>query len=419
MSFFNFSEKVTKASEQALAKAKKMFDEIDEISEYNQQKVLSAFINNRVAEADFNGSTGYGYGDRGRDKLDAIYAETFGAEDAMVRHSFTCGTHTLTVALFGVLRPGDLMLCVTGTPYDTILPTIGISGESNIGSLKDFGVKYAEVPMNEKGSPDLPAIKEALKMKPKMVYIQRSRGYAVRPSLSVNEIKEICALVHSECDAIVMVDNCYGEFTEKLEPTQVGTDLMAGSLIKNPGGSIARTGGYICGRKDLVELCSYRATTPGLGKEVGCSLNENRNMYMGFFNSPNVTANALKTAVFAAALFEQFGFEVSPKSDEKRHDIIQTVVLRSPEALCKFCEGIQAGAPVDSYVTPEPWDMPGYDDKVIMAAGAFILGASIELSADGPLREPYAAWMQGGITFPTGKTAVMMAAQKMEEAGLI
>lgn len=419
MSFFNFSEKVTKASEQALAKAKKMFDEIDEISEYNQQKVLSAFINNRVAEADFNGSTGYGYGDRGRDKLDAIYAETFGAEDAMVRHSFTCGTHTLTVALFGVLRPGDLMLCVTGTPYDTILPTIGISGESNIGSLKDFGVKYAEVPMNEKGSPDLPAIKEALKMKPKMVYIQRSRGYAVRPSLSVNEIKEICTLVHSESDAIVMVDNCYGEFTEKLEPTQVGADLMAGSLIKNPGGAIARTGGYICGRKDLVELCSYRATTPGLGKEVGCSLNENRNMYMGFFNSPNVTANALKTAVFAAALFEQFGFEVSPKSDEKRHDIIQTVVLRSPEALCKFCEGIQAGAPVDSYVTPEPWDMPGYDDKVIMAAGAFILGASIELSADGPLREPYAAWMQGGITFPTGKTAVMMAAQKMEEAGLI
>ncbi len=419
MSFFNFSEKVTKASEQALAKAKKMFDEIDEISEYNQQKVLSAFINNRVAEADFNGSTGYGYGDRGRDKLDAIYAETFGAEDAMVRHSFTCGTHTLTVALFGVLRPGDLMLCVTGTPYDTILPTIGISGESNIGSLKDFEVKYAEVPMNEKGSPDLPAIKEALKMKPKMVYIQRSRGYAVRPSLSVNEIKEICALVHLECDAIVMVDNCYGEFTEKLEPTQVGADLMAGSLIKNPGGAIARTGGYICGRKDLVELCSYRATTPGLGKEVGCSLNENRNMYMGFFNSPNVTANALKTAVFAAALFEQFGFEVSPKSDEKRHDIIQTVVLRSPEALCKFCEGIQAGAPVDSYVTPEPWDMPGYDDKVIMAAGAFILGASIELSADGPLREPYAAWMQGGITFPTGKTAVMMAAQKMEEAGLI
>lgn len=419
MSFFNFSEKVTSASAAALKTAEKQFARIDEINEYNQQKVLSAFINNKVSETDFGGSTGYGYGDAGRDKLDAIYAEVFGAEDAMVRHTFTCGTHTLTTALFGVLRPGDIMLCVTGTPYDTILPAIGIKGEGNMGSLKDFGVEYAQVDMNEQGIPDLPAIKEALKMKPRMVYIQRSRGYAVRPSLSVDCIREICDLVHAESDAIVMVDNCYGEFTEKLEPTQVGADLMAGSLIKNPGGSIARTGGYICGRKDLVELCSYRATTPGLGKEVGCTLSENRNMYMGFFNSPNVTASALKTAVFAAALFEQFGFEVSPGSDEIRHDIIQTVVLKSPEALCRFCEGIQAGAPVDSYVTPEPWDMPGYDDKVIMAAGAFILGASIELSADGPLREPYAAWMQGGITFPTGKTAVMMAAQRMEEAGLI
>ncbi len=419
MSFFNFSEKISKASEEALQKAKASFELIEEIEEYNQQKVLAAFIENKVSESDFCGSTGYGYGDRGRDKLDAVYAAAFGTEDAMVRHSFTCGTHTLTVALFGLLRPGDIMLSVTGTPYDTILPAIGIKGEKGSGSLIDFGVNYAEVPLGDAGLPDLPAIEKALEMNPRVVYIQRSRGYAVRPSLSVKQIEEICTLVHSRSDAVVMVDNCYGEFTEKLEPTQVGADIMAGSLIKNPGGSIARTGGYICGRKDLVELCSYRATTPGIGKEVGCTLTESRNMYMGFFNAPSVTANALKTAVFAASLFENLGFEVSPRSDESRHDIIQTVILKSPEALCKFCEGIQAGSPIDSFVTPEPWDMPGYSDKVIMAAGAFISGASIELSADGPLREPYAAWMQGGITFSSGKTAVMMAAQKLEEAGII
>lgn len=419
MSFFNFSEKISKASEEALHKAKASFQLIEEIEEYNQQKVLAAFIENKVSEADFCGSTGYGYGDRGRDKLDAVYAAAFGAEDAMVRHSFTCGTHTLTVALFGLLRPGDIMLSVTGTPYDTILPAIGVKGEKGSGSLIDFGVKYAEVSLDEAGLPDLPAIEKALEMNPRVVYIQRSRGYAVRPSLSVKQIEEICTLVHSRSDAVVMVDNCYGEFTEKLEPTQVGADIMAGSLIKNPGGSIARTGGYICGRKNLVELCSYRATTPGIGKEVGCTLTESRNMYMGFFNAPSVTANALKTAVFAASLFENLGFEVSPRSDESRHDIIQTVILKSPEALCRFCEGIQAGSPIDSFVTPEPWDMPGYSDKVIMAAGAFISGASIELSADGPLREPYAAWMQGGITFSSGKTAVMMAAQKLEEEGII
>ena len=419
MSFFNFSEKISKASEEALHKAKASFELIEEIEEYNQQKVLAAFIENKVSEADFCGSTGYGYGDRGRDKLDAVYAAAFGAEDAMVRHSFTCGTHTLTVALFGLLRPGDVMLCVTGTPYDTILPAIGVKGENGSGSLMDFGVKYAEVPLDDAGLPDLPAIEKALEMNPRVVYIQRSRGYAVRPSLSVKQIEEICTLVHSRSNAVVMVDNCYGEFTEMLEPTQVGADIMAGSLIKNPGGSIARTGGYICGRRDLVELCSYRATTPGIGKEVGCTLTESRNMYMGFFNAPSVTANALKTAVFAASLFENLGFEVSPRSDESRHDIIQTVILKSPEALCKFCEGIQAGSPIDSHVTPEPWDMPGYSDKVIMAAGAFISGASIELSADGPLRDPYAAWMQGGITFSSGKTAVMMAAQKLEEEGII
>lgn len=418
MAFFDFSKRIIDASNEASAKAEKSFAYIDEINEYNQQKVLASFINNGVTEADFGVTTGYGYGDRGREKLDRLYADIFGAEDAIVRHSFTCGTHTLTVALFGILRPGDTMLCVTGTPYDTIHGVIGLTGEG-MGSLKDFGVKYAQVDLNNEGRPDLDAIKKALEINPKMVYIQRSRGYSLRSSLSVAEIGEIAKIVHESSDAIVMVDNCYGEFTEKTEPTQAGADLIAGSLIKNAGGAIARTGGYIAGRKNLVELCAYRATTPGLGKEVGCTLGENRNMYMGLFNAPNVVNAALKTAVFAAALFENFGFKVTPASDEIRHDIIQAICLETPERLCEYCKGIQSGAPVDSFVVPEPWDMPGYDSKVIMAAGAFIMGASIELSADAPLREPYAVWMQGGITYYTGKTAVMLAAEKLYKAGLI
>ena len=416
--FFNFSDKIKSASDAALIKAKAKFDEIDSIAEYNQQKVLSAFINNRVSETDFAGSTGYGYGDTGRDKLDRIYADIFGAEDAIVRHSFTCGTHTLAIALYGILRPGDTMLCVTGTPYDTIHSVIGISGEG-MGSLKDFGVNYAQVDLDQNGRPDMAAIEKALEMKPKMVYIQRSRGYSLRPSLSVDEIGEIAALVHSKCDAVVMVDNCYGELVEKTEPTEVGADLMAGSLIKNAGGSIARTGGYIAGRADLVELCAYRATTPGLGKEVGCTLGENRNMFMGIFHAPHVVGESLKAAVFAAALFEEFGFKVTPSSDESRHDIIQALCLENADRLVEFCRGIQSGAPVDSYVTPEPWDMPGYDSKVIMAAGAFILGSSIELSADAPLREPFAVWMQGGINFHSAKVAIMLAAEGLAEKGLI
>lgn len=416
--FFEFSDKIKAASNAALIKAKEKFDEIDSIAEYNQQKVLSAFINNRVSETDFAGSTGYGYGDTGREKLDRIYADIFGAEDAIVRHSFTCGTHTLAVALFGILRPGDTMLCVTGTPYDTIHSVIGISGEG-MGSLKDFGVKYAQVDLDANGRPDLAAIEAALEMKPKMVYIQRSRGYSLRPSLSVKEIGEIAELVHSKCDAVVMVDNCYGELVEKNEPTEVGADLMAGSLIKNAGGSIARTGGYIAGKAELVELCAYRATTPGLGKEVGCTLGENRNMFMGIFHAPHVVGESLKAAVFAAALFEQFGFKVTPTSSESRHDIIQALCLENADRLIEFCKGIQSGAPVDSYVTPEPWDMPGYDSKVIMAAGAFILGSSIELSADAPLREPFAVWMQGGINFHSAKTAIMLAAEGLAKKGLI
>ena len=373
--FFDISERIKIASDAALEKAKSKFNEIDDITEYNQQKVLSAFIENRVSETDFAGSTGYGYGDSGREKLDRIYADIFGAEDAIVRHTFTCGTHTLAVALFGVLRPGDTMLCVTGTPYDTIHSVIGISGEG-MGSLKEFGVDYAQVDLGSDGRPDIAAIEKALEMNPKMVYIQRSRGYSLRPTLSVAEIGEIAKLVHAKSDAVVMVDNCYGELVEKIEPTEVGADLMAGSLIKNAGGSIARTGGYIAGRKDLVELCAYRATTPGLGKEVGCTLGENRNMFMGVFHAPHVVGEALKAAVFAAALFENLGFRVTPTSDESRHDIIQALCLENAERLVEFCRGIQSGAPVDSYVTPEPWDMPGYDSKVIMAAGAFILGCA-------------------------------------------
>ena len=416
--FFDISDKIKAASDAALEKAKAKFDEIDSIAEYNQQKVLSAFIENRVSETDFAGSTGYGYGDAGRDKLDRIYADIFGAEDAIVRHTFTCGTHTLAVALFGILRPGDTMLCVTGTPYDTIHSVIGISGEG-MGSLKDFGVNYAQVDLGPDGRPDMDAIEKALETNPKMVYIQRSRGYSLRPTLSVAEIGEISKLVHKKSNAVVMVDNCYGELVERTEPTEVGADIMAGSLIKNAGGSIARTGGYIAGKKELVELCAYRATTPGLGKEVGCTLGENRNMFMGIFHAPHVVGEALKAAVFAAALFENLGFKVTPTSDESRHDIIQALCLENADRLVEFCKGIQSGAPVDSYVTPEPWDMPGYDSKVIMAAGAFILGSSIELSADAPLREPFAVWMQGGINFHSAKTAIMLAAEGLAKKGLI
>ncbi len=418
-SFFEISDKIKSASDEALLKAKEKFNEIDEITEYNQQKVLASFIRNCVSEADFSGTTGYGYGDRGREKLDRIYAEAFGAEDAIVRHSFTCGTHTLAVALFGVLRPGDTMLCVTGTPYDTIHSVIGLSGEG-MGSLKDFGVKYAQVDLYEEGRPDIEAIKKAVEAKPRMVYIQRSRGYSLRPTLSVAEIGEIAKAVKSVSpETVIMVDNCYGEFVEKIEPVQVGADLMAGSLIKNAGGAIARTGGYIAGKTELVELCAYRATTPGLGKEVGCSLDENRNMFMGIFNAPHVVGEALKTAVYTAAMFENFGFKVTPSSSESRHDIIQALCLENPERLIAFCRGIQSGAPVDSHLTPEPWDMPGYDSQVIMAAGAFIMGSSIELSADAPLREPFAVWLQGGINFHSAKTAVMLAAQKLEKDGLL
>ena len=416
--FFNFDQKIITLSKQAEEKCKDVFARIDEIREYNEAKVLKAFINQGVSESHFKGTTGYGYDDRGREVLDAIYAEAFDTEDALVRHNFVSGTHTLTVALFGVLRPNDLLLCVTGSPYDTLEEVIGIRGE-NCGSLKDFGVKYDQVDLKENGLPDLEKIKEKAP-KAKVAYIQRSRGYSLRPSYTVAQIKEIIDAVKSvNPDAIIMVDNCYGEFVEKIEPTSVGADLIVGSLIKNPGGAIAQTGGYIAGRKDLVEQCAYRLTSPGMGKEVGCTLEQSRNMFMGFFFAPSVVASAVKTSCFAASLFELLGYECFPKYNDDRTDIIEAIKLGSEQKLIAFCQGIQSGAPVDSFVVPQPWDMPGYDSQVIMAAGAFTMGASIELSADAPLREPYAVWQQGGITYPTGKIGVMLAAQSMLDKGLL
>lgn len=417
-SFFKISDKVQTAADKAIENLKTQFAVADEITEYNQQKVLSAFIKNNVSESMFQESTGYGYGDRGREVIDRVLADIFGAEDAIIRHNFTCGTHTLAVCLYGMLRPGDTMLCVTGTPYDTIHSVIGIDGKGD-GSLADFGIKYKQVDLKD-NKPDLEAIKKAVTSeKIKLVYIQRSRGYSLRPSLSCEQIGEIVKIVKESSNADVMVDNCYGEFTQKIEPTQVGADIIAGSLIKNAGGGIARTGGYVAGRADLVEKISYRLTTPGLGREVGATLGMSRELFMGLFFAPHTVGEAIKSALFAAALFEQFGFDTTPKSTEPRYDIVQAVLLKNEENLIAFCQGMQSGAPIDSFVTPEPWDMPGYDSKVIMAAGAFTGGASIELSADAPLREPYAAWMQGGLNFHSAKTGIMLAAEKMAERGLI
>ncbi|MBO7319049.1 MAG: methionine gamma-lyase family protein, partial [Clostridia bacterium] len=410
---FKFDNRIEKISADALDVAKEEFSKIDEITEYNQQKMLKAFIDKGVTESMFAESTGYGYNDRGREVIDEVFAQAVGAEDSIVRHNFTCGTHTLTVALFGVLRPGDTMLSVSGTPYDTIQPVIGITKDSNMGSLKDFGVKYDEVALKDERL-DFEAIEERLKKGDvRMVYIQRSRGYSLRPTLSVAEIKKVVDITKRVSKAMVMVDNCYGEWTEKLEPTDVGADLMAGSLIKNPGGGIAKTGGYIAGKKEYVDMCAYRLTTPGLGREVGATLGQSRELFMGIFNGPHVVGEALKVACFTAALFELLGFGTTPEKDETRHDIIQAVKLVNRDNLIAFCQGIQKGSPIDSFVVPEPWSMPGYDSEVIMAAGAFTLGSSIELSADAPLREPYAVWLQGGLNFHSGKVAVMYAAENV------
>ena len=417
--FFKLEDKILSASQQAMEQLEPVFQNIDATTGYNQQKMMAAFNQARVSESHFTATTGYGYGDRGRDTLDQVYAYAFGAEDALVRANFVSGTHALTVALFGVLRPGDTMLSVTGIPYDTLRGVLGITEQTN-GSLKEFGINYEQVDLKEDGTPDYDAMEQRIHPGIKMVYIQRSRGYSLRPSLFIEDIERI-AEIAKRCapDCIVMVDNCYGEFVQKEEPTQRGADLMAGSLIKNPGGGIAPTGGYIAGRRDLVESCSYRLTTPSTGREVGCTLGHNRELFLGAFHAPNVTGEALKTAAFTSALFSQLGYDVTPRWDEPRADIIQAVLLREKEALIAFCQGIQKGAPVDSFVTPEPWDMPGYDCQVIMAAGAFTLGASIELSADAPLREPFAVWMQGGLNFHSGKLGAMLAAQSMLEQGVL
>ncbi len=414
--FFQIDTRLKVLAEKAETLCKEPFERAEEVRAYNEEKVLRAFLDNRVSEIHFNGSTGYGYGDLGRDVLDAVYAQVFGAEDALVRHNFVSGTHALSVALFGVLRTGDTMVSVTGKPYDTMEEVIGLRGEGN-GSLRDFGVKYQEVELTAAGEIDFDAVPEAVRGA-KVVYLQRSRGYSLRPSFSVDVIKRLVETVRQvNPAAVIMVDNCYGEFVEKLEPTQVGADLIIGSLIKNPGGGIAQTGGYIAGRKDLVEQCSYRLTCVGMGKEVGCTLNQSRSMYMGLFWAPGVVAGAVKTSVFATCLFELLGFSVYPRYNEPRTDIIAALRLGDAQKLVAFCQGIQSGSPVDAFVSPEPWDMPGYDSKVIMAAGAFTGGASIELSADAPLKEPYAVWLQGGLTYQTGKTGVLLAAQSMAEKG--
>lgn len=420
MNFFKIDERLKNLDKKALEKVENIFKSVDVTTEYNQQKVLSAFIKNRVSETDLGVSTGYGYGDSGRETLEKVMADCMGAEDALMRHSFVSGTHTLTVALFGILRPGDSVLVITGRPYDTITGVFGID-EKNDGSLADFGVEYNEVALKEDGTPDVEAIKSALKAKKyKMVYMQRSRGYSLRPSLKIADIEMLCKAVRSvDTETVIMVDNCYGEFVETKEPCEVGADLIAGSLIKNPGGAIAPTGGYIAGKRELVEKCSYRLTCAGVGKEVGATLGHNRELFMGLFSAPHVVGEALKTAIYAAAIFELLGFEATPKYNETRGDIIESITLGNKEGLIAFCQGMQSGAPVDSFVVPEPWDMPGYDDPVIMAAGAFTLGASIELSADAPLREPYAVWMQGAINFHSGKAGVLLALQSMLDKGIL
>lgn len=414
MEVFGFSDKLRSAADKAMELTRSQFAELDRLCEYNGQRVLKAFIDNRVSEIHLKGTTGYGYNDDGRDKLDAVFAQVLGAEDALVRHNFVNGTHALTTALFGVLRPRDTLLSVTGMPYDTMQEVI--LGE-RCGSLRDFGVNFAMVKLLEDGSPDYGKITEQSKTC-KVAYIQRSRGYSLRPSFDIETVGRIIKAVRDgNKDCIVMVDNCYGELVEDKEPTAFGADLIVGSLIKNLGGGIAETGGYIAGRADLIEQCSYRLACPGAGKDVGCTLNQSRGLYMGLFHAPEAVCAALKTSVFATAFFETLGYETFPKYNEKRTDIIAALKLGTPEKLIAFCEGIQSGSPIDSYVAPEPWDMPGYDSKVIMAAGAFTMGASIELSADAPLREPYAVWLQGGLTFPTGKAGIMLAAARMEEKG--
>ena len=417
MSFIDISPKVKELSGKVELELKDVFAQIDSVAENCTMKVMSAFHEFRVSEACFAGTTGYGYNDLGRDTLDKIYARVFGAESALVRIGFVNGTHAIATALFAVCKPGDTLLSVTGAPYDTLQCTIGTSGDGD-GSLKFYGIDYEQVDLLSNGDPDFDAIKKAAS-NPKVgaVMIQRSRGYGNRRAFSVSDIENIIKAVREvNIKANILVDNCYGEFTEEREPTDVGADLIAGSLIKNPGGGLAPTGGYIAGRADLIERAAIRMTTPGIGGECGSTLGNNRLLYQGFFMAPHIVAQALKTTAFCAGIMERLGFKTSPSATDKRHDIIQMIEFGSADKLLKFCSGIQHGSPVDSYVTPVPWAMPGYDDEVVMAAGAFIQGSSIELSCDGPMREPFIGYMQGGLTYESGKLGVMLAVEEILKA---
>jgi cystathionine beta-lyase family protein involved in aluminum resistance len=394
------------------------FDRIDSIAEYNQLKVIRAMQENQVSEACLYSSTGYGYDDIGRDRLEKVYASAFGTEDALVRPLIACGTHALGVALAGNLRPGDELLSPVGKPYDTLEEVIGI--RPSRGSLAEYGITYRQVDLLPDGSFDYEGIRNAIHEKTKLVTIQRSKGYQTRPSFSVSSIGKLIHFIKGiRPDLICMVDNCYGEFTECREPSEVGADMIVGSLIKNPGGGLAPIGGYIAGTKECVANAAYRLTTPGLGKEVGATLGVNQKLFQGFFLAPTVTASALKGAIFAANIYESLGFPVIPNGSESRHDIIQSVVFGKREGVIAFCQGIQAASPVDAHVVPEPWPMPGYDSDVIMAAGAFVQGSSIELSADGPMKPPYAVYFQGGLTWPHAKLGILMSLQKLKEAGMV
>lgn len=400
------------------ASLKERFQKFDEVAEYNQMKVLLAMQKNKVNADCFQSSSGYGYDDFGRDTLEKVYADTFHTEACLIRSQITCGTHALAIALFGNLRPGDELLAPAGKPYDTLEEVIGI--RPSRGSLAEYGVTYRQVDLKEDGTFDYDAIRAAINEKTRLVEIQRSKGYQTRPSFSVSQIGELITFVKSiKPDVICMVDNCYGEFVETIEPSDVGADMVVGSLIKNPGGGLAPIGGYIAGRKDLIDNCGYRLTSPGLGKEVGASLGVMQSFFQGLFLAPTVTAGALKGAIFAANIYEKLGYSVIPNGTESRHDIIQAVELGTPEGVIAFCKGIQAAAPVDSYVTPEPWPMPGYDSDVIMAAGAFVQGSSIELSADGPIKEPYAVYFQGGLTWQHAKLGILMSLEYLVREGLV